>query len=114
MREHALLEIDPVTPLLGFGATGPQLSVAVAVPSAALICVDVGLQPKSALLATDPVAVMTGGVRSEVQVMVRDALAVLRQASVAVQLLLCERAQPLLVTAPVVPFVEPILCCCAS
>ena len=79
--------MDPVTPLLGFGVTAPQLSVAVAVPKAALICVEVGLQPKSPPLAIDPVAVITGGVKSEVQLMVLDALAVLLHASVAVHVL---------------------------
>ena len=45
-----------------------QLSVAVALPSAASICAAVGLHPKARLV---PVAVMTGSVVSSVQVTVR-------------------------------------------
>ena len=77
----------PTDPVLGEGVTFPQLSVAVAVPSAASIVAALGLHPRSALLAVDPVAVITGAVMSNVQVMVRDALAVLLQASVAVHVL---------------------------
>ena len=102
-RRQPLLVTALFVPKLGLGVTGPQLSVAVAVPNAASICAEVGLQPRSLLFATEPVVVMTGGVTSEVQVIVRDALAVLRQASVTFHVLVCERAQPLLVTALVVP-----------
>ena len=77
----------PFVPLLGFGETAPQLSVAVAVPRAASICDGVGLQPKSELFGTDPVVVITGGVKSEVQLIVRDAVAELLQASVATHVL---------------------------
>ena len=45
-----------------------QLSVAVALPSAASICAAVGLHPKARVV---PVAVMTGSVVSSVQVTVR-------------------------------------------
>ena len=77
----------PTAPVDGVGVTGPQLSVAVAVPKAASIAAAVGLQPKSALFAVEPVAVITGAVISNVQLMVRDALDVLRQPSVAVHVL---------------------------
>ena len=103
VRAQPLLVIAPFVPLLGFGDTAPQLSLAVAVPRAASICVAVGLQPKSVLFGTDPVVVSTGGVRSEIQLIVRDAVAVLRQPSVTTQVLVCVRAQPLLVIAPFVP-----------
>ena len=83
-----LLVTALVVPPIGFGVTAPQLSVALAVPRAPSICAAVGLQPRSPLLAIDPVAVITGAVRSEVQVIVRDALAVFRHASVAVHVLL--------------------------
>ena len=74
----------------------PQASVAVAVPSAALISEAVGLHDK---VRAAPVAVITGGVVSSVQVAVLDAVAVLPQASVAVQVLVWLLAHPLLTTA---------------
>ena len=83
-----MLVIALVVPNEGFGVTAPQLSVALAVPSAPSICDAAGLQPRSPLFAIDPVAVITGAVTSDVQVIVRDALAVLRHASVAVHVLL--------------------------
>jgi len=70
----------------------PQASVAVAVPSAALIFEAVGLHPNVFVV---PVAVIVGGVRSLVQVTVDDAVAVLPQPSVAVNVLVCEFEHPL-------------------
>ena len=75
----------------------PQASVAVAEPSAASIAAGLGLQPTLKLLL---VAVIVGGVRSSLQVTVRDAVAVAPQESVAVNVLVCERTHPLLETAP--------------
>ena len=67
-------------PSEGDAVTGPQLSVAVAVPSAASIAAANGLQPNVRVV---PVAVITGGVVSSVQVTVREtAVAALPQASV--------------------------------
>ena len=63
----------------------PQASVAVAEPSAALISEAVELQPSDKLV---PVAVIVGGVRSEVQLTVFEVVAVLPQASVAVNVLI--------------------------
>src|SRR6185369_4679602 len=83
-------------PSVGVGVTGPQLSVAVAVPRAASICAAVGLQPRVPPLAIEPVVEMTGAVTSNVQLMVRDALDELLQASVAVQERVCVLVQPLL------------------
>ena len=74
-----------------------QPSVAVAVPSAASISEASGLQPR---VVTVPVAVITGGVRSEVQLTVLIAVAELPQPSEAMNVLTCEKAQPLEVTAP--------------
>jgi len=88
--------------VVGLAVTGPQLSVAVAVPSAESIAPAVGLQPRFAPLATEPVAVITGGVTSSVHVAVRDVDAEFPQASVAVHVLVCERPQPVLDTEPVV------------
>lgn len=78
----------------------PQASVAVALPNAASIAAGVGLQPR-APLAGVPVAVSVGGVTSSVHVAVRQAVDVLPHASVAVNVLFCERKQPLLPTEPV-------------
>src|ERR1043166_2616100 len=103
VRVQPLLVMDPVTPLLGFGVTAPQLSVATAVPRAASICAAVGLQPRLPPLAIDPVVVITGAVKSEVQLMVREAVAELLHASVAVHVLVWVRVQPLLVMDPVTP-----------
>ena len=70
--------------------TGPQASVAVAVPSAALISAAVGLHANVLVV---PVGVITGGVRSEVQVTVLDAVLELPQASMAVNVLACVTIQ---------------------
>ena len=90
----------PTVPEVGVGVTFPQLSVAVAVPKAASMVAADGLQPKSALLAVEPVAVITGTVLSKVQLMVRDAVAVFPQASLANHVLVCVRTQPVLPTVP--------------
>jgi hypothetical protein len=74
-------------PSLEEGVTGPQLSVAVAVPSAASIRAAVGLQVVIDPLEGVPLAVITGAVKSNVQVAVRETLAVLPHASVAIQVL---------------------------
>ena len=62
----------------------PQASVAVAEPRAALISLAVGLQDK---LNVVPLAVIVGGIRSLVQVTVREAVAVLPHPSTAVNVL---------------------------
>jgi hypothetical protein len=72
-------------PVEAVGVTGPQASVAVAVPSAESIAPAVGLQ---ASVNVVPVAVITGATVSKVQVTVREtAIAALPQASTAVQVL---------------------------
>src|SRR5206468_3992109 len=82
----------PTAPSVVVTVGVPQASVAVAVPSAALISEATGLQ----LSVVDaPVAVITGAVISSVQVAVLDVVAVLPQASVAVNALVCERKHPL-------------------
>ena len=75
----------------------PQASVAVAVPSEALISPADGLQPK--LLDVPPV-IIEGGVISTVQLTVLEIVAVLVHASVAVNVLICDLLQPVLVTSP--------------
>ena len=63
----------------------PQASVAIAEPSAALISEAVELQPSDKLV---PFAVIVGGVTSLVQLTVFDTVAVLPQASFAVNVLI--------------------------
>ena len=76
------------------------MSVAVAVPSAALIAAADGLQPRSPLLAIEPVAVTTGAVVSTFQLIVRVTDELLPQSSVDEKVRVCERKQPLDDTAP--------------
>src|SRR5688500_9334950 len=75
----------------------PQASVAVAVPSALLISLAAGLHPSVVVV---PPVVNTGAVRSAVHVTVLDAVDVLPQKSLAVNVLVCERLHPLLLTLP--------------
>jgi hypothetical protein len=74
-----------------------QASVAVAVPSAPLISPADGLQPNDNVVPPD---VSVGGVRSSIHVTVLDVVDVLPQKSLAVNVLVCERSQPLLLTLP--------------
>jgi len=71
----------------------PQASVAVAEPRDASICAEDGLHKVS---GPAPVAIRVGAVTSAVHVAVRDAVAVLPQKSVAVNVLVCDRKHPLL------------------
>jgi hypothetical protein len=75
----------------------PQASVAVAVPNARSIAEAEGLQPRVRLF---PEVVMAGPVLSAVHVAVRNAVKVLPQASIAVNVLVCDRPQPVLETLP--------------
>ena len=68
-------------PLLEVTVGMPQASVAVAVPSAPFISPAEGLHPSDVPV---PPVVNTGGVTSAVHVTVREAVAVLPQASLAV------------------------------
>jgi len=81
---EALQEVVDIVPSVNVIVGVPQPSVAVAVPSAALISEADGLHPSD---VTVPVAVMVGGVRSLVQVTVLEVVAVLPQASTAVNVL---------------------------
>jgi hypothetical protein len=78
----------------------PQASVAVAVPNARSIAEAEGLQPRVKLF---PEVVMVGPVLSSAHVAIRDAVEVLPQASMAVNVLVCERPQPAL---DILPFVN--------
>ena len=64
-----------------------QASVAVAEPRAALISEADGLQPR---VAKAPVIIMVGGLGTLIHVTVLEAVAVLPQASIAVNVLVCE------------------------
>ena len=75
----------------------PQASVAVAVPSAALISAADGLQPKVVLV---PPVVIDGIALSADHDIVLDEVDVLPHASLAVNVLDCEREQLLLVMLP--------------
>src|SRR4030095_3934110 len=72
----------------------PQPSVAVALPNAAVISVGKGLHPS---VTGEYVPVNTGGVRSEVQLTVLVVVALLPQASRAVNVLTCVTIQPAVV-----------------
>ena len=86
--------------------TGPSVTVtagvlhaavAVAEPRAALISEADGLQPS---VATAPVIIMVGGLGTLVQVTVLEAVAVLPQASIAVNVLVLEALHDVVDTAP--------------
>ena len=80
--------------------TGPQPSVAVALPKAESIALAVGLHERVKVV---PVAVITGATVSSVQVTVLETdAATLPHASLAVHVLVCERWHPVTVTVPVV------------
>jgi hypothetical protein len=94
--EEEQLDVD-TAPSVNVIVVVLQPSLAVADPSAASISEAEGLQPR---VVTVPVAVMTGGVRSLVQLTVLIAVAELPQPSEAMKVLTCEKAQPLDCTAP--------------
>src|SRR5678815_2898178 len=75
----------------------PHASVAEAEPRAPFISPVVGLQPR---LNEAPFAVIVGAVTSAVHVAVRDAVAVLPQPPVAVNVLVLERLHPMLSVGP--------------
>ena len=82
-----LLVTVPSVPVVGVAVSGPQLSVYVADPSAVLMVAEFGLHPGITPLAGVPEVAIVGPCVSEVHVAVRDALAVLPQASVAINVL---------------------------
>ena len=75
----------------------PHAADAVAVPRAALISEAVGLQPSVVVV---PVTVIVGGLGALNQVTVLDTVALLPQASIAVNVLVCEEEQLVVDTAP--------------
>jgi hypothetical protein len=93
-REQSVLDTDPSLDVI---VGSPHASVAVAVPSAAVIALDEGLHPSGTVVN---VLVNPGAVTSSVHVTVLDVVAVLSQPSLAVQVLVCDLLQPLLTTGP--------------
>jgi len=89
--------VDVTRPSEEFTVGVPHASVAVAVPSAALIAAADGLQPGGSGVC---VTVITGGVISAVHVTVLVSEAVLPQPSTAVNVLVCDLEQPVDVTRP--------------
>ena len=80
--------------------TSPRLLTVVPPhPSDAVGAVNVGLAVQLIVVLL-PCPPMLGGVRSTVQLTVRDIADVLLQASVAVNVLVCERLHPVVVTVP--------------
>src|SRR6185436_4113113 len=93
-RLHPSLVTDPS---LDVTVGTLHASVAVAVPRQELIAHADGLHPSE---QEPPPVVIVGPVASAVHVAVRDAVEVLPQASIAVNVLVCERLHPSLVTEP--------------
>ena len=83
-----------------------QAAVAVAEPSAALISEADGLQPS---VATAPVIIIVGGLGTLVHVTVVEAVAVLPQASIAVNVLVLEALQDVVAIAPSLDVIVGVL-----
>jgi hypothetical protein len=82
-----------------------QAAVAVAEPRAALISVADGLQPR---VATAPVIIIVGGFGTLVHVTVVEAVAVLPQASTAVNVLVLEALHDVVAIAPSVAVTDAV------
>ena len=83
-----------------------QAAVAVAEPSAAVISVAEGLQPR---VTKAGVIIIVGGLGALSQVTVLEVVAALPQPSMAVNILVCEEEQLLVVTAPSVNVIVAML-----
>ena len=84
----------------------PQVAVAVAEPSAALISEAEGLQPS---VGVTPVIIIVGGLGALVHVTVLDAVAELPQPSRAVNVLVCEAEHEVVTTLPSVNVIVGVL-----
>ena len=89
--------LDCTGPSVTVTAGDPQAAVAVAEPSAATISEADGLQPS---VATAPVIIMVGGLGTLVHVTVVEAVAVLPQASMAINVLVLEALHDVVDIAP--------------
>jgi len=101
--EHPL---DCTGPSVTVTAGDPQAAVAVAEPSAAAISEAEGLQPSVGIL---PVIIIAGGLGTLVHVTVVEAVAVLPQASLAVNVLVCEAEHEVVVIDPSVAETDAVL-----
>src|SRR6185369_1364915 len=101
--EHDVVDIAPS---LDVTDAVPQPSEAVAVPSAAVISEAAGLQPG---VAVAPVIVITGGFLSATHVMVLEVVAVLPQASTAVNVLVCDAEQVVVDIVPSIAVIVAVL-----
>jgi len=93
----ALHEVVDIVPSAAVIVAVLQPSVAVAVPSAALISEAEGLQPSVVVV---PPAVMDGPLRSRIHVTVVEAVAELPQPSEAVKVLVCDAEQEVVTIGP--------------
>jgi hypothetical protein len=98
--------LDCTGPSVTVTAGDPQAAVAVAEPRAALISEADGLQPR---FATAPVIIMVGGLGTLVHVTVVEAVAVLPQASIAVNVLVSDAEQEVVVIVPSVAETDAVL-----
>jgi hypothetical protein len=89
--------LDCTCPSLTVTAGVPHAAVAVAEPKAALISEAEGLQPS---VVTAPVIIIAGGLGALVQVTVVEAVAVLPQASLAVNVLVSEAEHEVITIVP--------------
>ena len=101
--EHPL---DCTGPSVTVTAGDPHAAVAVADPRAALISEADGLQPR---FATAPVIIMVGGLGTLVHVTVVEAVAVLPQASTAINVLVSDAEQEVVVIVPSVAETDAVL-----
>jgi hypothetical protein len=97
--------LDCTGPSVTVTAGVPHAAVAVAEPSAAAISEAEGLQPSVGIL---PVIIMVGGLGTLVHVTVVEAVAVLPQASTAVNVLVCDAEQEVVDTAPSVDVIVAV------
>ena len=103
---EALHDVVDIAPSLDVTDAVLQPSVAVAVPSAAAITEAEGLQPS---VVTAPVIVITGGFLSAIHVTVLEVVAVLPQASLAVNVLVCDALHEVVVIVPSVDVIVVVV-----
>jgi len=94
---EALHVVVDIVPSIAVIVVVLQPSVAVAEPRAASISEEEGLQPRVVVV---PLAVMDGPLRSRIHVTVVEAVAVLPQASVAINVLVLEALHDVVAIAP--------------
>ena len=98
--------LDCTGPSVTVTAGDPHAAVAVAEPRAALISEAEGLQPR---FATAPVIIMVGGLGTLVHVTVVEAVAVLPQASTAINVLVSDAEHEVVVIVPSVAETDAVL-----